>query len=248
MNCFLGTILQGLVQINDEIEIPSIKAVKKVKSIQMFRQPVNQASQGDRIGVCVTQFDPKSLERGLASKPNLLNPIYSVILDINRVRFYSKAIVSRKTKFHITIGHETILSNVLLFHGNCENFDFKSEYQYLDEFDKDCGLKNIFGLLEFERFVLIPPDAWIIGAKLDLEHSGSSCRMAFYGKVRYAFDSKNYKQEILPQLKVSFPPFFLVSSTFPPNSIFFRFLKKSLRRVWLNASWMNQLSLVETCF
>jgi selenocysteine-specific elongation factor len=33
--------------------------VKKVKSMQMFRAPVQKASQGDRIGLCVTQFDPK---------------------------------------------------------------------------------------------------------------------------------------------------------------------------------------------
>lgn len=41
------------------VEIPSIKINKKVKSIQMFKQPVQKALQGDRLGICVTQLDPK---------------------------------------------------------------------------------------------------------------------------------------------------------------------------------------------
>jgi selenocysteine-specific elongation factor len=47
------------------IEIASLKEVRKVKSLQMFKKPVQSASQGDRIGMCVTQFDAKALERGI---------------------------------------------------------------------------------------------------------------------------------------------------------------------------------------
>jgi selenocysteine-specific elongation factor len=36
--------------------------------MQMFRKPVDKAIQGDRIGLCVTQFDPDKLERGLVCK------------------------------------------------------------------------------------------------------------------------------------------------------------------------------------
>lgn len=110
----IGTILQGSIQLSDEIEIPAIKAVKKAKSIQMFREAVDKASQGDRVGVCVTQFEPKLLERGLVSKPKLLIPAYAVIMDFNRVRFHSNPISSR-SRFHVSIGHETVLATVLLF-------------------------------------------------------------------------------------------------------------------------------------
>lgn len=169
----------------------------------MFRNPVNQACQGDRVGVCVTQFDPKLVERGLASKPGLLTPIYAVVVDLQRVRFYGKAITSRKTKFHVTIGHETVLASLLMFYNN-GNFDMNAEYHYLEAYDKKSNLENVFGLLEFDHAVLIAPDACIIGAKLDLDRQASSCRMAFFGKVRYAFSLKNYKSELLPQLKVRF--------------------------------------------
>lgn len=36
--------------------------------MQMFRKPIDRAIQGDRIGICVTQFDPDQLERGLVGK------------------------------------------------------------------------------------------------------------------------------------------------------------------------------------
>ena len=40
------------------------KVIKKVKSMQMFKKPVNTAEMGDRLGICVTQFDAKKVERG----------------------------------------------------------------------------------------------------------------------------------------------------------------------------------------
>ena len=36
-----------------EIEFPELRQTRKVKSMQMFRQPVQYASQGDRLGLCV---------------------------------------------------------------------------------------------------------------------------------------------------------------------------------------------------
>lgn len=37
----------------------------------MFRKPIDRAMQGDRIGLCVTQFDPDKLERGLICKSSM---------------------------------------------------------------------------------------------------------------------------------------------------------------------------------
>ena len=71
-----GTVLQGSIAINDNVEIPSLGIEKKVKSMQMFRKPVEKACQGDRLGVCVTQFDPKLLERGLACSPGLIKTAF----------------------------------------------------------------------------------------------------------------------------------------------------------------------------
>lgn len=57
------------------VEIPSMQITRKVKSMQMFRQPVESAIMGDRVGICVTQFDPKLLERGLVCTPGSLPTI-----------------------------------------------------------------------------------------------------------------------------------------------------------------------------
>ena len=46
--CDSGTLLQGLVKVGDVLEIPVIRAEKKVKSIQMFRVGVPRIEQGDR--------------------------------------------------------------------------------------------------------------------------------------------------------------------------------------------------------
>lgn len=72
-----GTVLQGRVEVNDEIELPELKVTKKVKSMQMFRKPVNWAIEGDRVGICVTQLDASAIERGLACRPGTV-PTFSV--------------------------------------------------------------------------------------------------------------------------------------------------------------------------
>ena len=53
----------------DTLELPELRVQKKVKSMQMFRRPVQACSQGDRLGICVTQLDAKLVERGLACTP-----------------------------------------------------------------------------------------------------------------------------------------------------------------------------------
>lgn len=55
-----GTVLSGSLAIGQEIEFPELKTTRKVKSMQMFKQPVKQITQGDRAGVCVTQLDAKA--------------------------------------------------------------------------------------------------------------------------------------------------------------------------------------------
>ena len=58
------------------VEISALKESRKVKSMQMFKKPVQQAKQGDRIGLCVTQFDASLLERGLVATPGYLPTIF----------------------------------------------------------------------------------------------------------------------------------------------------------------------------
>ena len=66
----------ALFPLLQSVEIPALKVTKKVRSMQMYRAPVHKAAQGDRVGICVTQFDSKLLERGLVCSPGHLPTIY----------------------------------------------------------------------------------------------------------------------------------------------------------------------------
>lgn len=120
-----GTIIQGAVSLNDMVEISALKETRKVKSIQMFRKPVNKAKQGDRIGLCVTQFEASQLERGLVASPGYLPTVFGAIISIKRISYY-KGDISSKSKFHISIGHETVMANLTLF-GCSDSSDDKAE-------------------------------------------------------------------------------------------------------------------------
>jgi selenocysteine-specific elongation factor len=52
-----GTVLSGSVKVNDMLEFPALKLERKVKSMQMFHKNVKVAKQGDRLGICLANFD-----------------------------------------------------------------------------------------------------------------------------------------------------------------------------------------------
>uniref|UniRef100_A0A8C7E7Q9 Selenocysteine-specific elongation factor n=1 Tax=Naja naja TaxID=35670 RepID=A0A8C7E7Q9_NAJNA len=204
-----GTILSGSVNIGDNVEIPALKVTKKVKSMQMFHTPVTYAMQGDRVGICVTQFDPKLLERGLICTPESLDS-------------------QTKAKFHITVGHETVMGRVMFFSPTPDDFskeplenyfDFEKEYLYEEEYlsndsksseeNKENGQveerqlpKQQWALLEFEKPVTCPKFCLAIGSKLDTDIHANTCRLAFHGILLHGMEEKNYTEECLPKLKV----------------------------------------------
>ena len=83
------------------VEISALKESRKVKSIQMFKKPVNMAQQGDRIGLCVTQFEASQLERGLVSTPGYLPTVFGAIVTIRRISYYKcKILVCIAALYH----------------------------------------------------------------------------------------------------------------------------------------------------
>ena len=90
------------------------------------------------MGMCVTQFDPKQMERGLICTPGALPTIVAGLARVRKIPYY-KGTISTKAKFHITLGHETVMGRVSFFgyHGDSnevrKTFDFDKEYAYQDE-------------------------------------------------------------------------------------------------------------------
>ncbi|KAJ9508060.1 hypothetical protein QJQ45_021390 [Haematococcus lacustris] len=109
-----GTVLQGAVAVGDTIELPGLKLSKQVKSMQVFKRPVTKASQGDRVGICVTQLDPSLIERGLACAPGTVPTFNGAVAAVEKIRFYAGQVPS-KAKFHVSVGHTTVMASLTFF-------------------------------------------------------------------------------------------------------------------------------------
>ncbi|XP_020502505.2 selenocysteine-specific elongation factor [Labrus bergylta] len=219
-----GTILQGSLAINDTVEIPALKVTKKIKSVQMFRKPVSGAMQGDRVGVCVTQFDPKLLERGVVCTPGSLRTLYAAVISVRKIGYFKGSLATR-AKFHITVGHETVMARVTFFGlpplGASDTkptpsepcsletaFTLDRDYFYQEEYVSSQGEGSSgpdpeqWALLEFERPVTCPSLCLVIGSKLDTDIHANACRLAFQGCLLQGFEDKGYAETVLPSLRI----------------------------------------------
>lgn len=142
--------MQGCIRVNESLELPELKVQRKVKSLQMFKQPVpqcqvlhcnplpaaschlellhagfclhaadlghwfNPLQAGDRVGICVTQMDPKSIERGLACTPGSIPTFSGAVAAVEKIRFHLGSVDS-KSRVHVTVGHHTVMARVQLF-------------------------------------------------------------------------------------------------------------------------------------
>lgn len=109
-----GTVLSGTLRIGQTIELPAQRLQRKVKSLQVFRRPVEEVAQGERVGVCVTQLEPRGIERGLACAPGLVPPARLLLARVERVRWYRQPLRSRQ-RFHLTVGHSTVMCEPVFF-------------------------------------------------------------------------------------------------------------------------------------
>ncbi|XP_063678350.1 selenocysteine-specific elongation factor-like [Bolinopsis microptera] len=197
-----GTCLSGCIGLNDTVKISNTKLEKKIKSIQVFRKSVDKLYQGDRAGICVAQFDPKLIERGLVYTGSVVKTVYAVIIDINKVAYY-KGSITTKMKYHVSIGHETVLAKITFFkteEGSSEApFNMNHNYLYQDTYSEgDRG----FALLQFEHPVLCVEDSMVIISRLDMDINTPACRLAFYGRLRHIYTSQDYSDNQLSDLRI----------------------------------------------
>jgi selenocysteine-specific elongation factor len=180
------------------------------------------------VGICVTQFDPKQLERGILCSPGAMSVVFAGIVAVEKIPYY-KSSINSKAKFHITVGYETIMAKVSFFglsdpqqNGALQlsDFDFSREYANQDELfdlheesrksDSAEGVENSgnlrptkqFALLEFERPVTCSDNSLVIGSKLDTDIHSNVCRIAFSGRMVEAIKDPKYTENVLPKVKV----------------------------------------------
>jgi|TARA_B100001142_G_scaffold151135_1_gene151789 selenocysteine-specific elongation factor len=109
-----GTVLSGRCHVGEEVEILNLKLTKRVKGLQVFKRPVQSCIAGDRVGMCITQLDPTILERGLVAMPGTVPTFVGAVVSAEKIRFY-KGTVQSKMKFHVTVGHATVMATAEFF-------------------------------------------------------------------------------------------------------------------------------------
>jgi len=176
----------------------------------------------------VTQFDAKLLERGLVCKPGALPFVSAAIMRLRKISYF-KGAVATKAKFHVTIGHETVMGRATFFGRYSETspaldktsmtepFDFSTEYLYQNELvsvvaskagegDVEDPARRLpeaqFALMEFERPVTCGRNFIAIGSKLDSDVHANACRLAFHGYLLEPLADPSYSGTVLPRLRV----------------------------------------------
>ncbi|RNF08236.1 putative selenocysteine-tRNA-specific elongation factor [Trypanosoma rangeli] len=219
---FTGTVLRGQVSVGDSVLIPDAHLVKKVKGLQAFRRPLQRARRGDRVGLCVVQFDAEGVERGLlcsaqqhrGALPADASPLFEsasvLIAEVNRVRFHQLS-CDAHTKFHITIGHSTVMGTMRYFsrptvdtqEEKVNVFDLLQESLYVDELTEDTfltfgniewkpkvgypvavkrGPLTYYAIVLLDRPILAAVGTPLIATRLEMERE-NMCRIAIAGSV-----------------------------------------------------------------
>ncbi len=106
-----GTVLSGGISVNQPLEFPTLGMERKVKSMQMFKRKCTSLVQGDRAGICVSNLDSKLIERGVAASPGAVQLLRGAIVLVRKINYYSGKLVGGQ-KFHISVGHTTVMATV----------------------------------------------------------------------------------------------------------------------------------------
>ncbi len=167
-----GTIHRGKVSVGDEIEIMPIKQNAKVKSIQIFREEVDEAQAGDRVGINITGPEPEKIYRGCyAGTPGTLKVTNQLIgrIKMNKLFKYS---LHPGVQVHLTVGMPTVTATMIPF----KTFDEKKIL--IEKVGNEDTYDAFFGLGES---VVAEEGTPLLVSRLDLPPT--TLRIAGSGKV-----------------------------------------------------------------
>lgn len=80
----------------------------------MFKRQVQSIMQGDRAGICVSNLDAKLLERGIAASPGAIQLWKGGIALVRKVKYFLGDLPGG-AKFHISVGHATVMATATFF-------------------------------------------------------------------------------------------------------------------------------------
>jgi selenocysteine-specific elongation factor len=110
-----GTVQQGRVQLGNRVELFPQRETAKVRSIQVFGLPREEAVAGDRIGLNVPEISDKIVKRGnYLGEPDSLNISSNLIATIDRNPLYQGRITKRML-VNATVGMPSVVAQIIPF-------------------------------------------------------------------------------------------------------------------------------------
>lgn len=103
---------------------------------------------------------------------------------MNKVRYWKHEIAS-KVKYHITIGHLTVMGRLFLFKVDGPNFELGKVYPYVEEIPATAKEvePDIYGIIFLDRPCHLREKSFFIGSRLELSIDCKECRMSFCGEA-----------------------------------------------------------------
>ena len=102
------------------------------------------------------------------------------------------------------------MAKATFFSSPMDHFRYEYEFEYqkflVDSLpslsQSETGRDHQFALLQFERSVVCPPLALVVGSRLDADCHSNMCRIAFHGTLAECINHKDYETTVLPRIKV----------------------------------------------
>jgi len=109
-----GTLVSGIVQIEDIVEVLPKKLKSRVRGIQTYNQAVPKAWAGQRTALNLHGLEKANLERGdVLTEPDLIEPTYMVDVSLQLLAKAEKPLKNRsRVRFHT--GTSEIMARIIL--------------------------------------------------------------------------------------------------------------------------------------
>jgi len=219
-----GTVLSGSIKRGQTVFFPYTLDAGEVRSIEKFKQKVDFAIQGDRIGICVPGISPEDERGDIYGNREELICDNKVVFVVDRVRYY-KLGIDNGSKLHISFGHTHCMGTIYLFRRsdqqcngsivnvNTQQASLLDQLRHRSHAISDAALVHcrfelvndvsaipfdevLYCLVLLAKPIKFLPGAAMIASKLDLDDEYPGCRLALYG-VHIPFPEEVLRSRVL---------------------------------------------------
>ncbi len=175
-----GTILQGILNVGDSFVIQPLGVEGKVKSLQFAKQDVSSVQAGQRVGISVTNLDPKSLYRGCVLVKQKTDAIITRLFKAScQINAFYKGNLTFGMQVHVSVGMQTVSGQI---------FPFKEEGDLPFKIDVVEGENPFQAVINLMDSVVIKRGDKILLSRFDLPPT--SLRIAGSGLIQEELSKK----------------------------------------------------------